>query len=70
MIKYYYFSKLNTTEQVGCYYRIFSFLKDLIWEYPAFQTWYNNLFTEKKTLKKCREMIFCIKEEILMGVVI
>ena len=49
---------------------IWKFLFPLVFEYPGFKSWYNNLFNVDFTLKSNREIIMCCYNENVIGVAI
>ena len=60
--RYTKYSAFSFWEKKTYYNQIYVFLKWLNLEYPGFNTWYDNLFTENKELKSGREIIICEKE--------
>ena len=61
--RYTKYSAFSFWEKKTYYNQIYVFLKWLNLEYPGFNTWYDNLFTENKELKSGREIIICEKEQ-------
>lgn len=67
---YYKYSMLSFPERI-CYYElIYKFISRLIWEYPNFRHWYENLFDEDKVIKVDREILICEKDFQIVGVAI
>ena len=68
--RYTKYSAFSFWEKKTYYNQIYVFLKWLNLEYPGFNTWYDNLFTENKELKSGREIIICEKEYSIAGIAI
>lgn len=67
---YNYFSKLELWQQKVYTKKIYTFLFMLNFKYPDFKKWYDSLFENDNTLKKNREIIFCVNSGEIAGVAI